>query len=120
MYSRLALLNNEVSPVLKSKETKKVWSGEMIRNLLLRNSNAVLKAVVTLYKLQTADEKAYKHTNESNGVGFSAYDAPYMTQKAEKVLSKRGLTKMEVANLKVKLLKYSNQLAKVANGDIKL
>jgi hypothetical protein len=117
--SRFALLNTDVK-VLKKDQTSKVWSGEMIRNLLLRNSNAVLKGVVALYKLQTADEKAYKHTNESNGVGFSAYDAPYMTKIAERVISKRGLTKMEVANLRVKLLKYSNQLAKIANKEIKV
>ena len=117
--SRFALLKEDVK-VLKIDQTSKVWSGEMIRNLLNRNSNAVLKGVVALYKLQTADEKACKLTNASNGVGFSAYDAPYMTKIAERVISKRGLTKMEVANLRVKLLKYSNQLAKIANKEIKI
>lgn len=117
--SRFALLKEDVK-VLKKDQTSKVWSGEMIRNLLLRNPNAVLKGVVALYKLQTAEEKAYMHTNESNGVGFSAFDAPYMTKKAEKIIHKRGLTKMEVANLRVKLLKYSSQLAKIANKEIKV
>lgn len=97
---------------------------ESIRALLERSDKAVLEACVRLYQRQTADERAGGATRYLNGRGFNAMDAKYGTWCAEQILAWREdpkgwaqpLGPGKLAKLRAMMLKYSGQLAEIANA----
>lgn len=101
-------------------EEKKIWKKEEIKTMLQTNDNAVLRGVVVIYSLQTADEKAVGETREHNGVGFSGVDAEFMSSIAKFILSRGYLTDKQMTYARKKILKYAGQLTKVANGKLKV
>lgn len=96
----------------------KKWTKEDIKAMLENNPNAVKKGLVTIYKLQTADERETRTTRHENGVGFTGADAEFMTGLAKQFLAKGYLTEKQFACVKKNMMKYAGQLAKVANGQI--
>ena len=95
---------------------KKSWSKEEIKNLLLVNDRAVMRAIVVIYNLQTAVEQSCNETHDANGVGFNGVDAPFLSSLAQQVLYKGYLTSKQIACGRKKILKYANQLVKIANA----
>lgn len=93
----------------------KTWDKESIQELLKSNDKAVARAVLAVYRFQTEAEKSTQTTRDSNGIGFSAFDAEILSDFAEKL--KRGLTlsprQLELA--RKKMLKYHRQLVLIAN-----
>ena len=102
--------------MLEIKYVRKVWSEEQIK-WYIENSNQILyKALMLLYDNQTDSEKETGNTSESNGIGFNAYDAPFLCAMARSYLQYGHLTKGQ-RNLTVpKILKYSKQLTRIANS----
>lgn len=107
----------------------KTWNKEEIESLLEAKDEAILRAVVAIYKKQTDDEKDRKHTIDKNGIGFTGCDGrtgtfhgeyltkwewnrPYVQTKILpywKRFNKKG---------KMKICKYATQLTKIANREI--
>lgn len=87
-----------------------------IRAPLERSDRAVERAIVVLYERQTAEEQAMHDTVEPNGVGFSGCDAELLSSFAVRLNGGRRLTPGQMVWARKKVLKYSNQLAKVANA----
>lgn len=101
-------------------EEKKIWKKEEIKTMLQTNDNAVLRGIVVIYNLQTEYEKKVGETIEHNGVGFSGFDAEFMSSLAKFILSRGYLTDKQLEYGRRKIMKYAGQLAKVANGKLKV
>lgn len=62
------------------------WTKERIYQLLDENDKAVKRAVLAIYRRQTADERSVHGTRHVNGVGFNKMDANFMTAMAVGIL----------------------------------
>ena len=97
---------------------KKVWKQEEIRHLLQTDDRMVIRSLLKLYDYQTEEEKAFCHVSEMNGVGFNKFDADVLTRFVVDYYRYGGLTIEQIEISRRKLLKYSKQLTKIANGEI--
>jgi hypothetical protein len=112
--------------------TEQKWTKETIRAAMSENTVKgdawVVKGMLAILNYQTPDEKAFGQTVEDNGVGFNGVDAEILTSfcdQASRVLTSIPTDKykyskclspkqMEIA--RKKMLKYSGQLARIANS----
>lgn len=78
------------------------------------------KALVALYRRQTADEQAAGNTVYQNDVGFNGADAGFCSSVAQQLLAGRPLTDKQLAVLQRILPKYYRQLAEVDLDRIEL
>jgi len=92
------------------------WTKEGIQQLLDSNPKAVQRAIVAIYKRQTADEQASKTTRVHNSVGFSAIDAQLLTSFAEQIGRGRTLSEKQLTLGRAKIKRYWRQLMEIANG----
>jgi hypothetical protein len=89
----------------------KVWTREMVLNLLARSDTAVVRALQTLYARQTADEQQDKTTRVRNGRGFNARDAAVLTDIAQKLPRyDNRMTERQLALVRGRIRKYAGQL----------
>ena len=93
-----------------------VHTKESIQELLRTSDRAVVRALNAVYALQTADEQAGHHTNQSNGVGFSKFDAPFLSEMVTAVRRWGSLTPQQMAVTRNKILRYHRQLVQIANS----
>jgi len=93
----------------------KAWDEDAIVNLLMSSKAACARAVLALYARQTEDEQRQGSTTHSNGRGFSAYDAEFMTSIA-KALPRynMNLTDKQLARCRKILPRYRRQLLEIA------
>jgi len=96
----------------------KKWKKEDIKQLLIENDVAVLRGLLRIYDLQTADEKQDDDTKYHNNIGFNGVDGYIMSKFASFYMSRGYLTSKQFNLTKKKIMKYSGQLAKIANGII--
>jgi hypothetical protein len=96
------------------KMTANGWTKEHIQHLLSKSHLAVERAVVQIYHRQTEDEQSYNSTSESNGIGFTGCDAPFLSKIAANCIQYNGLTEKQVAAIRPKMLKYWRQLLEIA------
>lgn len=94
------------------------WTKEEIKHLIKTNDNFVIKSLIRLYNYQTEDEKNTGETENNNNVGFNGYDAKPLTDLVNQIVKFKFVTFGQVAFIRNKLYKYSNQIAKIANGVI--
>lgn len=99
-------------------ETKKTWKKEEIVELLEKNDKAVLRGLIVLYSLQTTDEKVMQDTIENNGIGFSGFDAEFLSSLAQQAMKYGRLSERQMEVLRGRIKKYAGQLTKVANNQI--
>lgn len=93
-----------------------VHTKESIQSLLDRSDQAVTKALLAIYKLQTASEQAGHSTKEVNGVGFSQFDAPFLTDMVVALGRWGKLTPKQMAVTRNKIKRYHRQLVEIANS----
>lgn len=87
---------------------------ERVRELLKTSDNAVMRGVVAIYKRQTEEEQSYESTREENGIGFSAFDANFLSSIAKQLIAGYQLSPKQLAISRNKILRYSRQLADIA------
>lgn len=92
------------------------WDKEKIQALLDSKPEAVIRGLRAVAALQTADEAAGAYTRESNGVGFSKHDAPFLTDMLRQLQAGRTLSPKQFAVTKNKVKRYWRQLAEIANA----
>jgi hypothetical protein len=105
---------------------QKIWTKEEIKNKLTDPSNPFLtkwveRSVIQIFNKQTASEQAVEATRLNNGVGFNGTDAGIMSSFAKWLLRSEGhnhLSPKQLVIAKKKIVKYSGQLARIANGEI--
>ena len=99
------------------------YTKDAIRSLLERSDAAVEKGLLTLYARQTADEQAAGATTHHNGMGFSGFDAEFLSSLAQQIERKQRqgcrlgqcLSARQLACARQKIVRYAGQLALVAN-----
>lgn len=96
----------------------KVWTKDEIKAKLVTDNRWLLRGILAIYKYQTAVEKAERQTKELNGVGFNAVDAGFLSGMAKLLLEGKGLTDGQIEASRKTMLKYSGQLARIANKKI--
>jgi hypothetical protein len=94
----------------------KVWTKEEIKDLLERSNKMVTRSIVKIFEKQTEDEKSSEATNHNNGVGFNGIDAPLLSSFAKQILKGYTLSDKQMVYARKKIIKYANQLTKIANG----
>lgn len=80
------------------------------------NDRMVALSLKQLYNCQTEDEKLDGETTECNGMGFNGVDAPILTSFAMFYLERGYLSNKQLVIARKKLIKYSGQLARLANN----
>lgn len=94
------------------------WDKSSIVSLLDRNPVAVERALVAIYKRQTADEQNCQEALEHNGVGFSGADAPSGSYFATWILSGKHLSGKHLDKGRKIAKKYHRQLLDIAAGQV--
>lgn len=88
---------------------QKQWEA-YLKNLLKTNDSALIKAIVLVYDLQTAEEKNTGKSIEENKIGFSKIDAYELGNIARRIKREEVLTESELAKSRNKMPKYWKQL----------
>lgn len=100
-------------------ERKTVWSAEKMERVI-EMDEGLFRCLAAIYRLQTREEMDSHSTKKTNGVGFNKFDAPFLSELAEKLLRGQKLTANEMFKARLKMKKYTGQLVKLANGEIAL
>lgn len=96
--------------ISKTKKERK----EKVRQLLISSDKAVLRGIVAIYKMQTAQEQNSDATLEHNNQGFCAFDASTMSLYAKTIIRYGGLTQSQLKIARPKILRYTRQLSELA------
>lgn len=99
-------------------ETKRVWTSTEIANLVQTNDKVLYNGLKKLYALQTADEQSAGETKHNNNVGFNGADSVFLSSVSRFLIKNNYLTDKQKFITRKKLVKYTNQLTKIANGII--
>lgn len=91
------------------------YGKDEISNMLDKSDSAVAKGIVAIYKRQTAAEQASYSTREWNSVGFTAFDAEFLTSLATQYISKEWLSPGQISSGRKAIRKYAGQLQEIAN-----
>lgn len=95
---------------------RKLWTEEEVKKCLESNEMFLYHALMFLYNKQTDEEKIKGNTSEHNGVGFNAWDAPFLSAIARSYLEYGRLTKGQREKTIPLLQKYTKQLTTEANS----
>lgn len=85
-----------------------------IQQMLATNDRAVERALIAVYRRQTADEQAANATCHNNARGFTGIDASFLSRAAQGCLRYGHLTPKQLPYVRSKIQKYWQQLAEVA------
>lgn len=97
---------------------EKVWTLPEVKDLLGRNDEMVKRSLVQIYNKQTELEQARYETREKNNVGFNGVDAEFGTAMALRVKEGKFMSPKMIAASRKMMMKYANQLVKIANKQI--
>lgn len=92
-----------------------MWTKDSMNNYLKSNNQAVLKAIIVLYNRQTDLEKEFKESNVVNGIGFNCKDSWFLSNLARQLIQFKKISKDDFWRARWRILKYSQQLADIAN-----
>lgn len=94
------------------------WNVDTIKERLVASDKWVTEGVIRIFEYQTAAEQDAEVTSEDNGVGFNGVDAELLSSYAKFAIKTGFLTKGQMVYARKKMLKYSGQLASIANSKI--
>jgi hypothetical protein len=92
-----------------------VHTKESIQALLQNRDEAVYKGLIAIFERQTEGERRGGTTQEHNGVGFSRFDAPFLTDMVRSYRIYGRLTPKQLAVTRNKIKRYWRQLVEIAN-----
>lgn len=92
-----------------------MWTKEIIQEKLRSNNLWLERAIVALFKYQTAQEQMIEQAITENNVGFNKPDSRRLSYYAKWINSGRHLTGPHIEIARKKVLKYSGQLVQIAN-----
>jgi hypothetical protein len=97
---------------------KAKWNKATIRAKLETSDAWLTRGLVAIYNKQTDSEQNDGQTHEDNGIGFNGADAELLSSYASQFIARGFLTPKQIEFTRKKMLKYSGQLAKIANGTV--
>lgn len=83
---------------------------EAIRTMIQEDDSWTRKALSIVYSLQTSEEQRDHQTKELNGVGFTGFDAAFLSSLAEWLRTKGWLSPKQTAAARKKMPKYAGQV----------
>ena len=86
-----------------------------LKQRLATDDRWALRALMLVYKNQTADEQSTQQTLEHNGIGFSGPDAEILSSFAQQYQRRGRLSPKQMHLLKRKISSYAGQVARVAD-----
>lgn len=92
---------------MTKKETIQLWKDKLGTNI-----GWAVRGLMAIYKNQTDEEKNTKATLDSNGLGFTGFDAELLTGIAEQYKKTGALYPGQKRVLLKRMPKYANQLYK--------
>ncbi len=95
-----------------------IYTKENISEILKNNQVWLERAILAIYKKQTDNEKRIEHSINHNDIGFNRPDANLLSYYAKYLISGKHLTGSHLEKARKKMIKYSGQLAKIANNKI--
>ena len=90
----------------------KLWDKQKLKDLLMRNDKAVMRAILLLYSFQTDEEQYSSITSIKNNRGFNMWDANILTPFAKQIKEGIGLSSKQLYVARPKILKYVGQILK--------
>lgn len=109
----------------KAAPTQTPWTRERVERLLMHSRSFIERAIVALYNQQSAAQKDTQDTDaKRDRLGFNRLDKPFLNDMAEHILASSApeghrLSDAQLYHSLVKLRKYAQQLADLANRNIK-
>ena len=97
------------------KEIKKKEVRAWVRNKLARDNRWAKQALIRIYQRQTDEEKLKQRTLNSNNVGFTGFDALYLSSLAKQELQRGWLTTKQMQSLRSKIQKYHRQVISMSD-----
>lgn len=94
----------------------RTWDKDSIKVLIETRPLAVERAMMAIYKRQTASEQNCHETIVHNGIGFSGAHARMGSYYAEWCLSGKHLTGKHLDKARKIALRYTGQLLNIAQG----
>lgn len=91
---------------------------DFIKGKLLSDDKWLTRAVIAIYNKQTNDEKMVVDTKHHNNIGFNGVDGRIGTSMGEFASKSGFLTPKQIKYIRPRMLKYSGQLLKIANGEL--
>lgn len=91
-----------------------------MKTQITTKDDQAIKALKTIFSRQNQDEKINGHTYAKNNIGFTAFDAKFLSEMVE-VHNHRGLSDKQMVIVKKKIGKYAGQLVRssINSGKIK-
>jgi hypothetical protein len=86
------------------------WTELMVKERIATDQRAAAKAAVRIYNAQTAEEKVVGTAKTYNGVGFSKFDAGFMTEIAKAYIQYGDLYPASYKTCMTIMPKYSGQI----------
>ena len=83
---------------------------EQLRQHLASNDRWALRALMRIYKNQTADEQCREATIERNGIGFTGPDAEILTSFARQYQRRGSLSPKQIIILRRRIPAYARQI----------
>jgi hypothetical protein len=99
---------------LKFKKDKKQFIKDLLAKKDLVGVEANLRGLLRIFQLQTKSEQMAEYTTDWNGVGFTAFDAEFLTSLAKQFIKSKSLSKNQYKHVQKNMKKYSGQLLKIA------
>jgi transposase len=87
-----------------------------VKTKLETDSRWLLRGLVAIYRRQTSAEQQTRSTKNVNSVGFSAFDAEFMSAMAERVLKDLCLSPRQIEAIRKTMKKYAGQLVRISTG----
>lgn len=103
---------------LKFKKDKRQFIDDLLKRDDATGREANMRALLRIFQLQTTSEQLTEYTCEDNGVGFTAFDAEFMTSLAKQFISKKSISERQFTFVKKSMKKYAGQLLKIALNEI--
>lgn len=95
---------------------KAKWNKINVREMLEKSDKALIRGLLAIYEGQTPDEQTVGQTVEDNGIGFNGVDAEFLTAMVVSYQNYKRLTEGQLRATRKAMLKYSGQLARIANA----
>ena len=88
---------------------------QMIRHNLRTSDRWLVRGLIAIYHLQTADEQNSQTTAYRNNMGFGAIDAEILSSFAQQYKRTGYLTTKQIEITRSKMIKYAGQLYTIAS-----
>lgn len=103
--------------VLAHRDSSVPWTRSRVINLIETRDEAAVRALLVVYRNQTAAEKSSHAATETNGVGFGQFDAEILTSFAEFYQRAGFLSAKQMQILKKKIVRYWKQVLVAIEGN---